>query len=190
MILHGDIEKLKQAKKLNFPEVNEESLLVYALKLKQLDAFKTLINGGVDVKIFQRTSPLHVAAKNGLMDAGKTLIDRGANINSVDKKDKITPLFLATDAKHHQMMQFFLDHNADPNHESNPSLLHETICKTNDFEAMKLLVKYGADVHAKNSSRGETPLHLAAVFEKRDSSTAIQFLLEHGSDPNALDNWG
>lgn len=67
-----------------------------------------------------------------------------------------------------------------------PNLLITTI----EMISMKMLeisVENGADVNAINESNGKRPIHIAAFngfFEK------IQFLIKHGADFDAVDNYG
>jgi cytohesin len=58
---------------------------------------------------------------------------------------------------------------------------------TNDVtELVRLLIKYRADVNAKNK-RGGTPLHGAA---SRSSGKVVSLLIANGADPNAADDRG
>src|SRR4029453_18761241 len=54
------------------------------------------------------------------------------------------------------------------------------------IESLKLLIKAGGDVNAKDS-RGLTPLHEAA---RRGWNTVVQFLVANGADLDAKDNRG
>ena len=50
--------------------------------------------------------------------------------------------------------------------------------RTGNVDALKVLVEKGADVNAKETLRGTTPLMWAA---DEGHATAIQFLIEHGA---------
>ncbi len=54
------------------------------------------------------------------------------------------------------------------------------------IESLKLLLKAGGDINAKDS-RGLTPLHEAARWGWND---VVQFLVENGADLNAKDSRG
>ena len=53
-------------------------------------------------------------------------------------------------------------------------------------EALDLLVRHGADLHARDVT-GMTPLHVAAMLGRRDEAL---WLLEHGADPEIRDDFG
>jgi ankyrin repeat protein len=49
------------------------------------------------------------------------------------------------------------------------------------------LIDHGADIEAKDDM-GETPLHIAV--KSKSPTIAVEILLRHGADPNALDEKG
>lgn len=57
-------------------------------------------------------------------------------------------------------------------------------------DTVNLLIKYGANVNARNSF-GQTPIHMIMQIQNLDTREDIfQILLEHGADINARDNHG
>ena len=54
--------------------------------------------------------------------------------------------------------------------------------RTGNVDAMKVLLDHGADVNAKETLRGTTPLMWAA---DEGHAAAIQLLIEHGADIKA-----
>ncbi|KAJ5595478.1 uncharacterized protein N7459_001686 [Penicillium hispanicum] len=120
---------------------------------------KLLLENGADA---QRNNFLviHRAVSNGNKAVVKMLLDHGGDVNSVD--------------------QF------------GGSLLKDA-AKYGDLEMVQLLLDYGADVNkswvnpGEAHSPGVTPLHTAS--DSRNQNVGLlSLLLDHGADPNAIDN--
>ncbi len=60
-------------------------------------------------------TPLHLAARQGEVDAAKALIDAGADLNDRSAGDNVTPMLIATINGHFDLAKFLLDHGGDPN---------------------------------------------------------------------------
>jgi ankyrin repeat protein len=82
---------------------------------------------------------------------------------------------------------------ADPNLEDGSThlnALHYTAIQGRVEEAV-LLVTAGADVNAKDSVSGKSPLHYAMNYYARSGAPeVVQFLIDNGADVNAKDNNG
>ncbi len=60
----------------------------------------------------------------------------------------------------------------------------------NRSSIVSILLKYGADVHAKTKTSGETALLAAARFAHGSSKKVMKILLDNGADSNAADKYG
>lgn len=152
-------------------------------------------------RVVQRTSSF------GSRAAAQLLLDNGANINA--KNDAgLTILHLAVQYDESLVADLLMDWGIDPHatdstgetalhtataskrfgHVSrvriNPPLTEQPLTPSEDV--MRLLLRNGADVNAKNH-RGETPLHLAA---SDGEASRIRLLIESGADINAVDRHG
>ena len=69
--------------------------LLHAAREGQIDAAKTLLDGGADIDQVSGdgSSPLTLALLNGQYDLALVLIERGANPNLATDTDGISPLF-------------------------------------------------------------------------------------------------
>lgn len=83
---------------------------------------RQLLENGLDPNLpdWQRRTPMHdFASKAEPEDAQFELMDMfleyGANINMIDEEDRSTPLGLAAQHGDSRMIQYLLDHGADPN---------------------------------------------------------------------------
>ena len=58
-------------------------------------------------------TPLHYAAFTGTVEIAKLLVEKGANINAVDKSKQWTPLFFAYFMGRAEMAEYLLENGAD-----------------------------------------------------------------------------
>ena len=135
---------------------------------------------------------LHHAAKSGNVDAIRSQLDQGANINAKDSEFGLlhgrTPLHYA--AKHGKVgaIRVLIEHGANVNAmDSTPfgegTALHDAAV-FGHVEAINVLLSNGAKVNARSKS-GQTPLHLAAIYNHAGVVTA---LVEQGASIDATSN--
>jgi len=142
-------------------------------QLKLAPPFRNIGNDrGLDGLLTIGTTPLLRAAKALDAPAIKTLLEKGANL-SLPNTRGITPVMAAaglgsTDA---DTRGFYTTEDV----------------QQRSIESLKLLLAAGADINAKDGTRGLTPLHEAARWGWND---VVRFLVEHGADLQAKDNRG
>ncbi len=105
---------------------------------------------------------LHLAAQSGNLKIAKLLLEHGAIVNSQDDEGE-TPLHLSNSAS---MMMFLLEEGAGANanipNVDGVCLLHAAV-QRRDIEAVRGLLRYGADLNCADNIRWFTPLHLIAL---------------------------
>lgn len=131
-----------------------------------------------------QVTPLQVAVKNRQLAISEFLISKGADVNATDHTGA-TPLFEASDSK---LAKLLLDHGArvDIRDCWEYTALHRVARATRDPEAIRAIVKAGADISAVAEVQN-TPLHEAVAGDKAE---AVQALLELGANPNAKSQSG
>lgn len=149
---------------------------------------------------------LHYASFQGCVNVIPLLFQCG--INTRDKKGR-TPLHRVWCGDRAAVVKLLLDAGADIDAQDKEgcSVLHRA-CYIGHLDVVKILLERGANVHItdaaddslllelgigvncadnlQNSRTGNTPLHLAALFNERTDIATL--LLDHGANVNAQNN--
>lgn len=137
---------------------------------------------------------LLAAAHTGETAGARAALERGADVNAVEPKTGYTPLIVAAEKGHLEIVELLLASEADVAARDGRGFtaLHYASMKGTYWGGdhwdpvacpaiIARLIEGGADVNAADQ-RGITPLHLA-VFNESDE--VVKELLEHGADPNS-----
>ncbi len=171
------------------------TLLHQASQAGFLEMVKLLIAEGADVNVTANNGqhPLGDAAVNGHEDIVKLLIASGAKVN-LTAAGKGTALHAAAFRGHSTILDFLIANGADVNvNARNGTPLHfaaDAGIRVEDkrcAEMVEKLLAQGADVHAKESRWGRTPLH-GAAYKGRYKTAGL--LIAAGANVNATDNEG
>lgn len=107
---------------------------------------------------------LHGAVHRGDANGVRQLLKRGVVVDEFIDKDENTALIYACEYHQIEIMEILLQQGAGIDHKSKQGFapLHYAVCCENK-DAVAVLLKYKAQVNLPNSSRGNTPLHLATL---------------------------
>ncbi|CAN0273174.1 unnamed protein product, partial [Ectocarpus sp. 8 AP-2014] len=150
--------------------------------------FYDALSRGLDLLRQKGSFPIHVASRRGLDEVVRALVQRGADLDSLDADD-YTPLFRAVQQDHVSTMKVLLAEGANVNVRSRDSMtvLHKCMAWKKPAAIPALLVEAGADIEAR-SGHGRTPLHEASSVV--GSCGGMLTLLQLGADVNARDSTG
>jgi uncharacterized protein len=128
------------------------------------------------------TTALHWAARWDDAEIVDLLIKAGANVKAANRFST-TPLSLACTNGNAAVIEKLLSAGEDANavFTVGGDNALATAARTGKLDAIRVLLKHGADVN-KTNQRGQTPL-MFAVAEK--NAPAAQLLIENGADANA-----
>lgn len=189
---HGanlNMQNLQGKPPLHLAVANPDSLcVVRALLAAGADAtLRCDESGGVEL-IPLDFNALDVAAKAGRVDVIKALIEAGAPVDAKNR-DGATALFHAVKANRASAVDALLEAGADVEahlYSESWTSLHSAAEGTY-LEVVRVLLKHGANVHAKDADNGnDTPLHVAV----RQAGIAgaydiVEALLRYDADEGA-----
>jgi len=123
---------------------------------------------------------LHAAALSGYLSTVKYFVNKGVNLNVVNK-DRWSPLHIAAQAGHLDIVKYLVEKGADlsatDGRDANP--LH-LAAASGRLDVVQYLVEKGANVHTRmiENNGGDTVLHLAA---KSGNLNVVKHLIEAGA---------
>ena len=137
-------------------------------------------------------TPLYYAALCGFQDLVKHLTVNDPKQVHATGGHYMTPLVAALAKGHFQTARFLSDNGSHPNVKGHGEMTPLLSAAYNgDFEMVQVLLKYKADINARNND-GKTALHLASHGNPYldlnigpSLSNVARLLLEHGADVNA-----
>ncbi|WP_306536757.1 ankyrin repeat domain-containing protein [Geobacter sp.] len=209
---HLEIARLLLDKGAN-PDItiDDTPLVTMAIKDGQPEIAGLLIAKGAAVNAVDEEgkTPLMHACEQGDMATVKALLAKGADVN-IPAKDDEAALTIAIAGKHDGIIGLLLEKGATVRtadlqaaiRARNVSLASRLIDKggdvthglltalpTADLDMVKLLVKKGAGINARDYYQ-KTPLILEAENWSDANPEVVRHLLEHGADINAQDDKG
>ncbi|WP_264330909.1 ankyrin repeat domain-containing protein [Wolbachia endosymbiont (group B) of Erebia ligea] len=141
-----------------------DELLMNSSKGENIQQITELIEAGANINAVttvQKETPLHIAVRYGHKEVAELLLNKGANVNAVERR-KWTPLHTAVKSGKVEVAELLLDRGANVNAVDNLDMtpLHFAL-KYNREELVRLLLDRGANVNAVDK-KGRTPLSIVA----------------------------
>jgi ankyrin repeat protein len=163
-----------------------DTRLADAARAADRDTVNRLLAAGspVDVAEPDGTTALHWAVYHDDLAMTGRLLDAGANVNAANRNGA-TPLTLACTNAGTAVVDLLLKAGADPSAATSGAPPLVACAQRGAVPAVQLLIARGADVNAKDTWRGQTPLMWAAAENHAD---LIKVLLAGGAAVDARSN--
>jgi ankyrin repeat protein len=149
-----------------------------------LATVRTLLKQGGDVNAAQGDgmTALHWAAINNQVELAQVLLYAGANVRAATRINGYTPLFLASQHGHADLVETLLEAGSDPRTTSASGSTPLMLAASSGSErTVALLLDAGAEVNARDKARGQTALMFAAAYNR---VPVIELLASRGADVN------
>ena len=160
-----------------------EKMMQEGIETNDLKKVAWALNLGLSVEAEFKCgySPLRYAADRDNIAIAKLLISAGADVDSKDYEDGMSPLHYAESVA---LAEYLISAGANVNakDKDGESPLYRA-AYWNDVALAEYLISAGADVNAKDNM-GESPLHVT------DSVALAELLISAGADVNAKDDEG
>lgn len=171
-----------RAAELLWPKAERETSKDWETLLQELDRFTSnedlfsrWLSEYLDVEGW---TPLHVAARFGLMSLAEYLLDKGADIMPLWQG--VEPIHLAAEELYSDMLALLLSRGADPNHDPDGewmSPFHDWVMWGANGPIIKIFLDHGASTLSLTNLRGFNVLHFFAMEGTRPED--LYMLLDH-----------
>lgn len=142
-------------------DYNSLTPLLVAIKERHYNAAMALIAAGADVCAAAYYSALELAIHTECIDIVRLLVQHGASAIEPRLDRGFTPLHWAAWCNNAPAIDFLVESGA--NMEEENLVMPGGAWHAQNLEAITALVHHGANIHARETGSGNTPLHVAAM---------------------------
>ncbi|XP_063923115.1 uncharacterized protein LOC135137411 [Zophobas morio] len=143
----------------------------------------------LDARNTKGVTPLHLACAENKVEMAKTLLDLGADANTVDNLKQNSLHYAAAAKQSTDTMNLLLDSGANANaQDAKGTTPLSIVCKKGQLPNVEILLLRKVDVNLIDRE-GFSALHQATQFWK-DNTEIISLLLDNGINVNATNNKG
>ncbi len=161
---------------VNFLSYDKDNAIGFVQSNEMFNYLMTF-NPELQVSNTDKITLLHAYAADGLLEPIKFLVEKkNFDVNAQDRNGG-APLLYAIRHNDIEVAKYLLENGAKQLYGWMVYPIHDA-CDEGHIEMVKLLVKHGADVNAKDGS-GNTPLYHARIREA-ENAEIIDYLIEQG----------
>ena len=166
-----DVKQIKNSNISFASHVKDITCLGFASRNSDTRTVHQLVRAGADVTATDSSgrTPLHWACESDIQVKQKVeyLLSCDASLLGARDNSNSTPLNTAALSGNDAVVSVFIQHGASVNEqgEFDRTALHGA-CNYGHVACINELMRHGADVEARDSERGATPLQLASLFNR------------------------
>jgi ankyrin repeat protein len=139
---------------LKIRDDNNSCPLHYAIKLKNIEVIKLLLNKDVELNISDKNgfNELHYAVHTRKLEICKLIVEKGININAVTENGH-SALHIACDLNLYEICKYLITNNIDKNMQDKVrefTALHYAV-KTENLKIIKLLLSSNVDINIQDA---------------------------------------
>jgi ankyrin repeat protein len=151
--------------------------IVEAILLKRRNVANSLWQSGTPINYANDSgmTALHAAVSIGDLDLVKELLDRGAEVTSIDLTER-TPLLSAIQSENEALVSLLLDRGADPDGVGEKSPLYYAAVLMRNEPITRLLLEYGAPIRQTVSEEAVSRIEKAVTEEGENPETSQRML--------------
>lgn len=178
---------LQKGANINYSDMDGNTPLSLAMN-NDTEIFKTLLKYTDINSQIKFVKPKYFTPFMCKLHTNKENIPNNHKIKSFNEVIYFTPLMYAINTSNKELTKYLLHHNADVNYVIGTNNPISLAIENSNEQILENLLTYNVDVNCKTEKMdGCTPLMLAAYLQREK---ILCYLLEHGADANACDNFG
>lgn len=183
------IVKLLLENKIKLNQENNKGFteLMYAIDNGENELAQLFIDNGADVNYYSKKSkstPLSVAINKGELTVVQKLVDNKVDINFANKSIE-APVGIAITNDRIDILKLLLENGATlkTTKKSNSYLVNSILKRNANFDIVKTLVSYGADINEEdfNELTGFSQVPLMFAID-RENVHVVEFFIENGAN--------
>ena len=176
---------------VNIHDNHRNTPLHFAVSKGSLEVVRMLLEHKADVNALNEegSTPLHRAFEHWRGDIVWLFVNHGADVKGHDESGN-TLLHLAASEGDLELARMGIERNVDVNSQNNDGLTALLFALSREsLDVARLLLDHNADVHVRDE-RGNTPLHVGAMFTGDGHLVICRILLERKAEVNSQNHHG
>jgi len=171
--------------------LNQTALMVVCTAgMRDMAEYLLSLGADISVKDNNDRGPLHSAVNGGSLPTVRLLVEKGADLNALDKSAGMSPIYASALMGHEDVFVYLLKAGAELQKETRNgiNIIHAASI-TQSQKIVEILLNRGFDINDLCIENGGRPI-LAALEANEVDRDFVKFLVENGADVNVFNKTG